>query len=186
VSVASGPGQESARSPLLGGGSGFVGFCRAAITLWALAGGVLIALLVLYTAASAISNLVTGAPLPGDYELAMHLVAVAIFTFLPYCQLTGANVTVNIFTEGMGPRAKAAMAAFSSLFAAAFAVLLFRQMSLGFRDYVAYPEMTPLLHVPLWTAFPPILVSLFLLLVAALITFVEGWRGTRGEAPRQA
>ena len=147
---------------------------RTAIRLWALLGGVIIAAIAVMTTASAASNLILGRPLPGDYELTKHFIAIAIFTFLPYCQATGANVTVDIFTEGMGPRAKAAMAVFSSLFAIAFSLLLLRQMSLGFEDYVRYLETTAALGLPLWTAFPPILVSLVLLLAAAVITAVEG------------
>jgi TRAP-type C4-dicarboxylate transport system permease small subunit len=154
-------------------------FLRAVITGWALAGGFLVLGLAIYTAASAVRNIITGAPLPGEYELAMHFVAVAIFSFLPYCQITGANVTVDVLTEGMGERGKALMAAFSSIFAIAFAGLLLRQMSLGLQDYLRYPEMTPILHMPLWTAFPPILFSLFLLLVASVMTFVEGWQKAR-------
>jgi len=134
------------------------------------------------TAASALSNIFLNRPIPGDYELVKHFVAIAIFTFLPYCQLAGANVTVDIFTEGMSDRAKAAMAVFSALFAVALSLILLRQMSLGFRDYLRYPEMTATLHLPLWTAFPPILVSLFLLLVASLITIVEGFRAMRVRA----
>ena len=63
----------------------------------------------------------------------------------------------------MSERAKSAMLAFSSLFALVFALVLLRQMSLGFSDYIRYPETTPTLRLPLWTAFPPILVSLVLL-----------------------
>ena len=156
-------------------------FFRLVITGWALAGGCLILAMAVYTAASAIRNLVTGAPLPGEYELAMHFIAIAIFSFLPYCQLSGANVTVDILTEGMGERAKATMAAFSSIFAIGFSALLLRQMSIGLQDYLRYPEMTPILHIPLWTAFPPILVSLSLLLVASLMTFAAGWQKARGS-----
>src|SRR6188768_417426 len=118
-------------------------FCRAAIRYWALAGGVILLALVVITAASAVSNLVIGKPFTGEYELAKHLVGIAIFTFLPYCQLAGANVTVDIFTEGMGTRAKSAMAVVSSLIAAVFALVLLRQMSLGFGDYWRYGEVTP-------------------------------------------
>ena len=139
-------------------------------------------MLVLITATSALSNVFFNRPFTGEYELAKHFVAIAIFTFLPYCQLTGANVTVDIFTEGMSERAKSAMLAFSSLFALVFALVLLRQMSLGFGDYIRYPETTPTLQLPLWTAFPPILVSLVLLAIAALITAYEGWRGMRGKA----
>jgi TRAP-type C4-dicarboxylate transport system permease small subunit len=155
----------------------------AIITYWALAGGILLVLLAVMTAVSALLNIFTGRPIPADYELTKHFVAVAIFTFLPYCQLTGSNVTVDIFTEGMSARAKAAMVAFSSLFAIAFSLLLLRQMWLGFLSYLQYPEMTPVLHLPLWTAFPPILFSLLLLLIASLITARDGWIAMRNAGP---
>lgn len=162
-----------ARGPRPAGFARFAAILRTAIRLWALLGGVIVAAIAVMTTASALFNLFLGRPLPGDYELTKHFIAIAIFTFLPYCQATGANVTVDIFTEGMGPRAKSAMAVFSSLFAIAFALLLLRQMSLGFEDYVRYLETTATLGLPLWTAFPPILVSLVLLLAAAAITTIE-------------
>jgi len=154
---------------------------RAIIRYWALLGGLILVALVLITAASAISNLLFNRPITGDYEMTKHFVAIAIFCFLPYCQLTGANVTVDIFTENMSERAKAAMLTFSSLFAMIFAVVLLRQMSLGFAGYIRFPETTATLHIPLWTAFPPALVSLSLLLVAAVLTLTEGMRGMRGS-----
>ena len=144
---------------------------------WALIGGLILVALMLETAASAASNLFFNKPFEGDYELMKHFVAVAVFCFLPYCQLTGANVTVDIFTENASERAKAAMLAFSSLFAIVFAVLMLRQMSLGFVSYIQYPETTATLHIPLWTAFPPALFSLALLFIAAVITLIQGMRG---------
>ncbi|MEM8663368.1 MAG: TRAP transporter small permease subunit [Pseudomonadota bacterium] len=155
---------------------------RAAIRGWALLGGFLLCALAMMTAASALSNILFAAPLPADHELIKHGVAIIVFMLLPYCQLSGANVTVDIFTDGMGPRTKAAMAAFASLLALAFAALMLRQMSEGFESYLTYVEVTPVLKLPLWTAFPPILISLALLALAALITLGEGLRGAvRGE-----
>lgn len=146
---------------------------------WALAGGVLTLGLALMTAASALSNLLFGRPFAADHELVKHIIAVAIFMFLPYCQMTGSNVTVDVFTEGMSARGKNIMAAFSSLFAIAFSILLLVQMSSGFRSYLRYPEVTPVLKLPLWTAFPPILVSLALLLCAAIVTLLASARASR-------
>ncbi len=40
-------------------------------------------------------------------------------SFLPYCQLTGANVTVDMFTAGAGPRTVAALGVLSALLALA-------------------------------------------------------------------
>lgn len=150
------------------------------IRYWALLGGIILVALVLITAASAISNLIFDKPIQGDYEMTKHFIAIAVFCFLPYCQMTGANVTVDIFTEGMSERAKSAMLAFSSLFAMIFAVVLLRQMSFGFMGYIRFPETTATLHIPLWTAFPPALISLVLLFVAAVLTTLEGVQGIRG------
>ncbi|NGO55004.1 TRAP transporter small permease [Mesorhizobium camelthorni] len=147
-------------------------------------GGLITLVLSIMTALSAISNILFDAPFAADYELVKHFVAIAIFMFLPYCQLTGSNVTVDIFTEGMGERGKAAMAAFSSLFALTFSLLLLVQMYGGLLSYIRYRETTPVLGLPLWTAFPPILVSLALLVLASIITLSEGWKGFRSNRPQ--
>jgi TRAP-type C4-dicarboxylate transport system permease small subunit len=154
------------------------------IRWWAMLGGLITLALSIMTALSAISNVLFDAPFAADYELVKHFIAIAIFMFLPYCQLTGSNVTVDIFTEGMGDRGKAAMAAFSSLFALAFALLLLVQMYGGLLSYMRYRETTPVLGLPLWTAFPFILVSLALLALAAIITLSEGWKGFRTDRPQ--
>jgi TRAP-type C4-dicarboxylate transport system permease small subunit len=73
------------------------------------------------------------------------------------------------------------MATLSSLLAIAFALLLLMQMSGGFVSYLRFVEVTPVLRLPLWTAFPPILISLFLLVVAAIITARDGWNTFRGH-----
>src|SRR5690606_21589723 len=95
---------------------------------WAILGGVLTLGLAIMTAGSALSNVFFQRPFPADYELVKHIIAVAIFMFLPYCQITGSNITVDIFTAGMSERAKQAMVAFSSLFGLAFSILMFVQM----------------------------------------------------------
>lgn len=160
-----------------------VAVLATAVRWWALLGGLLATALAIMSALSAVSNLVVHRPFPADYELVKHVVAVVIFMFLPYCQLVGANVTVDIFTERMSEGRKAAMAFFSALFAVAFSALLLRQMWLGLLSYMRFPEMTPVLHLPLWTAFPPILVSIALLLATAIVTAIDGWRVARGAAP---
>lgn len=152
---------------------------RAIIRYWALFGGAVLILLVVMTAASAISNLVANRPFAGDFEVVKHGVAIAAFAFLPYAQLTHANVTVDIFTEGMGSRSKGIMQLISSVVVMAVAVLLFRQMWLGMLDYIAYPVHMATFPIALWTAFPPALVSIALLTVAGFLTAGEALRGIR-------
>jgi TRAP-type C4-dicarboxylate transport system permease small subunit len=40
-----------------------------------------------------------GRPLLGDSELVELLVGIAVFAFLPYCQLRGSNVIVDFFSQ---------------------------------------------------------------------------------------
>jgi TRAP-type C4-dicarboxylate transport system permease small subunit len=164
------------------GRAGLVGLARAIIRTWALFGGLILVGLVLMTAASALSNLFFNQPFPGDYEVVKHGVAIAAFAFLPYAQLTHANVTVDLFTEGIGPRGKAIATLAASLIAVLVAAVVFRQMWLGMLDYMAYREVMVSLPIPLWTAFPPALLSLALLIVAAAITAGEAVQAFRAPA----
>ncbi len=139
------------------------------ITAWALAGGALLLGVVGVNVAAVVGGVI-GVPLPGDFELTEVGVAVAVFAFLPYCELTGANVTADIFTARAGRRVKAVLALAGSVAALAFAIVLLWRMAAGARDQWAYNYTTAILQVPVWLAFVPILVSLALLGLAAVLT----------------
>lgn len=146
---------------------------RQVIEAWALVGGAILCGIVLVNGYSIIAGAVANRPFPGDFELTEMGVAIAAFCFLPYAQLTGANVSADIFTMRAGLHARAAMAAAGSLAALAFALLLTWRMSIGLGDYRQYAEMTGILAIPIWWAFIPALVSLVLLAVAAVMTLRE-------------
>jgi TRAP-type C4-dicarboxylate transport system permease small subunit len=149
---------------------------RQLIRLWALCGGFILIGIILMTAYSATSNLLFSAPVAGDFEIVEMGVAIAVFCFLPFCQLEGANVSVDIFTMKAGPKTVALMSILASTIAVIFASLLLWRMSLGMSDYREYEEYTAILSIPIWIAFPPILFSLFLLILASLITTTESFR----------
>ena len=137
---------------------------------WALVGGALLLAIAFMTAWSATSGWLLGRPLPGDVELVEMLTAISVFTFLPYCQLTGANVTADLFTAGAGPRMVARLEAAGAVIALAFSLLLLWRMCEGFLDYRRYVETTTILKIPIWVAYPPALLSLVLLAAAAFVT----------------
>ena len=68
---------------------------------WALFGGMILLLLVIMTTYSAAAGFLIATPFSGDFELTEMGVAVASFAFLPYCQLTFANVSADVFTAKM-------------------------------------------------------------------------------------
>lgn len=152
------------------------GLAGRAIEWWAIAGGIVLLGVALMTSWSALSSLVFGRPLPGDFELTEIFVAVAVFAFLPYCQLTGANVTADLFTARAGPRAVATFTLFSALLALAIGALLAWRTWAGLLDYQKYVETTAILKIPIWTAYVPALASLALLVLACLISLRDAWR----------
>ncbi|KAB2919939.1 MAG: TRAP transporter small permease [Hyphomicrobiaceae bacterium] len=151
------------------------GLVRRLIELWALAGGLLLVALVLMNAYSLVADITFRRPLAGDFEMVEVGVAVAAFTFLPYCQLTGSNVSADIFTQGAGPRTMACLSLLSGLFALAFGALLTWRMSLGLLDYRQFGETTAITGFPIWVAFVPIVISLAMLVVASLISMSDAF-----------
>ncbi|MFT7596355.1 MAG: TRAP-type C4-dicarboxylate transport system permease small subunit [Paracoccaceae bacterium] len=145
------------------------GLVSRIITGWALMGGVLLLLVVLMHSWSVIGNQF-GMPFPGDFEMTEIGIAVVAFSFLPYCQLTDANVTADIFTSRASPHLIALFSLVASLIALAFSGILLWRMYAGMLDQKAYEYETAILQFPTWMAWIPILISLFLLMIASLVT----------------
>lgn len=165
----------------LGRRSGPAAAVARIVTGWALLGGATLLVVVAINVVSVVGQ-VFGRPFPGDFELTEMGVAVAVFAFLPYCQLTDANVTADIFTAGAPRRVLAAFRALASAIAIAFAGILVWRMYLGMLDQKQYDYTTAILQVPIWWAFVPALISLVLLIAAAAVTLVEAAQGDPGAA----
>ena len=69
------------------------------ISVWALVGGLFLLSVVILNIGSIIGSIVL-IHVPGDFELTQIGVAVAIFCFLPYCQLHRYNVSADISRFG--------------------------------------------------------------------------------------
>jgi TRAP-type C4-dicarboxylate transport system permease small subunit len=155
------------------------GLLYRATEAWALIGGVLLLAIALMTSYSASAGWLFGKPLPGDVEMVEMLTAVSVFMFLPYCQITGANVTADLFTAGASPRAVALLELLGAVVALAFSLLLLWRMYEGLLDYRQYVETTTILKIPIWWAYPAALASLALLAAAAVGTVRRALRRAR-------
>jgi len=160
--------------------AGLIGLARKLIEYWALLGGLVLVALVLMSTWSVTSSAILGAPVPGDFEMVEVGVAIAAFSFLPYCQLTGANVSADIFTAKASRQTVAFLQALSAIIAFGFSLILLWRMNAGMSDYQEYLETTAILSFPIWMAFVPILISLGLLAIAAAITVGESLRHLAG------
>jgi TRAP-type C4-dicarboxylate transport system permease small subunit len=140
---------------------------------WAILGGLVLVAMLLMTVLSVVMRATLGFPIPGDYELVEIGTALAAFAFLPYCHQAGGNVLVDVFTERAPERFKRALGALSSLALALIGLVLLWRMSLGGYDFYHHHEVTTNLALPRWWAFPPLLISLALLALVALVRFAE-------------
>jgi TRAP-type C4-dicarboxylate transport system permease small subunit len=147
-------------------GPALLGACR-----WtAIAGGAVLLAITLLTVASVVLREVTGRPIPGDFELVEIGCAVAVFAFLPYCQMIGGNVLVEFVTARAPVRVQAALDALAQLAYTLIAALLAWRLALGGADLKAYGETTMVLGVPVWWAFVPIVPTTVLLALACAHT----------------
>ncbi|KMK67035.1 TRAP transporter small permease [Puniceibacterium sp. IMCC21224] len=106
-------------------------------------------------------------PVRGDYELVANGCALAVFAFLPYCQLKRGHVTVDILTGQFSPRLQAVFGLIGDALIAVAAVLITRQLWFGFGEKFPYgsdvlraalgmgsrpffPETTYELAIPVW------------------------------------
>jgi TRAP-type C4-dicarboxylate transport system permease small subunit len=161
--------------------TGLEGLVRSLIRWWSLGGGLVLCVIAVMTVISVTGTAFWGTQVPGDFEMTEIGVAVAVFMFLPYTQLTGANVTVDIFTARAGRKFSATMGLVSSIIALLFSILLLWRMYEGMLDLRSYDEVTGIIGFPIWTSFIPMLMSLVLLMFASILTSREAWHEFRAS-----
>lgn len=155
---------------------GMAGLVERLVGLWALAGGAVILAVVGLNLAEVLSvatRPLTGWRFTGAVELTEMGMAVAGFAFLPWCQISGANVAADIFTARAGRRLLAVLRLVAALVALGFAMLMLWRMGLGAADQRSFGTSTAILAVPLWWAYWAILPSLTLWVLAGLVTLAE-------------
>ncbi|MBV0912158.1 TRAP transporter small permease [Anianabacter salinae] len=109
----------------------------------------------------------------GDFELTEIGVAIAVFAFLPYCQIAGLNVTADIFTSGANRFWLSVFSLLGSTVALIFGVVLLWRMYAGMLDHRTYDSTTALLQIPLWWGYAPCLISLALLALASFASVTD-------------
>ncbi len=144
------------------------------VSRWlAYAGGALLVSMALVTVASIIGRALLSlglSPIRGDFEMVEAGCAIAVFAFLPWCQLKRGHVTVDIAVDRLGARARAFFGFMGDIVIAVIAGLILWRMYLGFGEKFPYggeafrsalgigakpffPETTYELELPVWIPF---------------------------------
>ncbi len=128
----------------------------------ALFGGIILLAIIILTSVSIIgrSFIFWGlSPILGDFELVEASIALAIFCFLPWTQLTKAHATVDIFTDLL-PRSIQFWINFivEVIMAVAIIIITWKLFD-GTISKAKYDETTLILQFPVWWAYAASLVA---------------------------
>lgn len=162
-----------------------VGRVLYAIAKWlAVSGGLVLCAMALVTTASVVGRAAFDAPILGDFEIVAIGTGVAIFAFLPWCQLTRGNVLVDFFMAPAPVRVRAFLDALGGLIYLAVAALLTWRMGFGGYDMYRYNELSMTISFPRWTTFPVSVLFLAFLVAVIVYTTARSAREMRdGEEP---
>ncbi|MBC9245849.1 TRAP transporter small permease [Paracoccus sp. 11-3] len=142
-------------------------------------GGITLLALMLMTVASVTLRGVIGKPIPGDYEMVELGSAIAIFCFLPWCQVNGGNVLVDFFTQKSSARTNHLLEAIGDLIYLLIAALLLWRMYHGATEMRSYAEQTMVLRIPVWYSFIAIIPAMALLVATCTATMIGHIRMAR-------
>lgn len=159
----------------------FVSFANTIAKWWALGGGLVLLGVVAVNVGSVIGDALFQKPFPGVYEIVQIGAAVSMFMAIPHCQMSGSNVTADIFTSGLKARTIAWLGGLGAVFGLLMAVFLFWRMSYGLEDVYTYRETTAIYQFPIWIAYVPVLVSLALFVLAAIANLIQATQGILPE-----
>lgn len=112
-------------------------------------------------------------PVPGDFELVEAGTAVAVFAFLPWCQIRRGHVTVDVFLFWASPRTRATLTLIGNILMTLAAAFIAWRLQAGLADKLRYGETSMILQMPSWYGYALALVGACAFALAAAYTV---WR----------
>lgn len=152
--------------------------CHGLAASLVLFGGLCLVVACGLTVASILGGL-TLRPLPGEIELVEALCGLAVFAFLPYCQLKRGHVGVDILISAFGPKAMNWTQLIGDIVIAVLIGLVTWRHAVGTMDKIGNGETTPLLLMPVWWGFAVALALLVVNVIVCLFVIATDIRDMR-------
>lgn len=137
--------------------------------LFAMLGGLCASLVAVMTVVSVTGRAAISMPIQGDVELTQLGVALCISLCLPWCQVHGANIIVDFFTQKVGPRQQAILDGIGAIALAAMTALLAWRTAVGAVSIHEAGETSVILGLPMWWTYAMLAPGLALTCLVALI-----------------
>lgn len=155
------------------------GWLNLLCRLFAGIGGITLLAMMMLTVLSVLQRTVLGKPIPGDFELVEMGSAIAIFCFLPWCQVSSGNVLVDFFTQKTSAATNHLLEAVGDLLYLLIAALLLWRLWYGGFEMYEYGEQSMVLRLPIWISFIVILPAMALLTATCAATCAGHLRAAR-------
>ncbi|RYF36441.1 MAG: TRAP transporter small permease [Comamonadaceae bacterium] len=117
-------------------------------------------------------------PIPGDVEITQMGIALSISLCIPWCQLRGANIIVDFFTQRMAERRLRQLDAAGALLLALMCAVLAWRTAVGAVAVAQAQETTMIMGLPMWWAYASLAPGLAL---AAFVALVQSWMHWAGR-----
>ncbi len=167
-----------ARGPVAGGViAAWAGFVERAARAAAILGGLVILAMAMIVLASVLGRELLARPVPGDFELVGFGMAISAFLCLPYCQLTRGHLVVDFFLARAPAGLRAGLDVLAAVLSGVIALLFAWRMAAGLRDAFVFRDISVILGLSWWWAYPFMVASLLLLAASCLLTAVRGTAG---------
>jgi TRAP-type C4-dicarboxylate transport system permease small subunit len=131
------------------GAAAILGWITAAV---AILGGVITLAIAVTVTASVVGRNLLDQGIPGDFEYVQMGTAIAVFAFLPFCQLRRGNIIVDTFSAHWPPRLRILVDALWDVVYAAIMGLLAFCLFRGALDIKANGTATMVMGTPVWPA----------------------------------
>lgn len=151
-------------------GTGVARWLNRVASLFAISGGLLLCAMAGITVVSILGRALFSAPIPGDFEIVAMGTGIVAFLCLPYCQLQRGHVRIDLFMGRGSPRLSGVLDALGGVLSAAIAGLFAWRMILGLSDALRDRDITVILGIPLWWAYPFGIAAFALLAACCLYT----------------
>lgn len=136
----------------------------------ALTGGIILIVVTTLTVISVVGRTGFDLPILGDSEIVEVGVAYALFSFLAYCQMRGANVIVDFFTARAPAIIRNGLDAFSNILFAVVVCVLTWRLTLGGIDSFTRDDFSMFLQIPVWWGYLGAFVSCLAWVAACVYT----------------
>ncbi|WP_211097944.1 TRAP transporter small permease [Ahrensia kielensis] len=116
------------------------------------------------------------APITGDFELVEISMALAIFLFLPWCQLNRGHASVDLFTQRLlSSRGNEYLALIWEFLLVVITVVITWRLYAGMRDKMLYNETTFLLTWPVWWGYAACFIAGLFAVVVGFMSLIIHW-----------